>query len=111
MAIRQEDVASDDTLRAQTLCELLRGLLAAAVPVGIEGEINGARTVAQLLKLVSVEMRAQRAGDMAKICLPQHSVVEQTFNQNHRGKIGEPIPRRTSRPWSREGIDGRRRQR
>ena len=58
VAIRQEDVASDDTLRAQTLCQLLRGLLAAAIGIDIEGEINSARTVAQLLKLVSVEMRA-----------------------------------------------------
>ena len=56
MAIGQEDAASDDALRPETMCELLRGLLAAAVD--IEGEINGARAVAQLSKLVSVKMRA-----------------------------------------------------
>jgi len=41
VAIGQEDAASDDALRPETMCELLRGLLAAAVD--IEGEINGAR--------------------------------------------------------------------
>ncbi len=92
VALGQENAASGDALRAQTLCELLRGLLSAAVGVDIEGEINGARVVAQLLKLVSVEMRAQRAGDMAKTYLPQHCEVEQTFNQNHRGKLANRFP-------------------
>ena len=66
--------------------------MAAAVPVGIEGEINGARTVAQLLKLVSVEMRAQRAGDMAKICLPQHGIVEQPLDKDHLGALLNLLP-------------------
>ena len=56
VAIGQEDAASDDALRPETMCELLRGLLAAAVD--IEGEINGARAVAQLSKPVSVKMCA-----------------------------------------------------
>ena len=81
MAIGQEDAASDDALRPETMCELLRGLLAAAVD--IEGEINGARAVAQLSKLVSVKMRAQRAGDVAKTRLPQHGIVEQSLDENH----------------------------
>jgi hypothetical protein len=51
--------------------------LAAAVGIDIEGEINHARATAQLLKLVSVEMGAQRAGEVAKTCLPQHGIVEQ----------------------------------
>ena len=29
---------------------------------------------------------------MAKICLPQHGIVEQTFNQNHRGKLANRFP-------------------
>ena len=81
MAIGQEDAASDDALRPETMCELLRGLLAAAVD--IEGEVNGARAVAQLPKLVSVKMRAQRASDVAKTRLPQHSIVEQPLDENH----------------------------
>ncbi len=81
MALGQEDAASDDALRLETMCKLLRGLLAAAVD--IEGEINGARAVAQLPKLVSVKMRAQRAGDVAKTRLPQHSIVEQPLDENH----------------------------
>jgi len=111
VASGQEDATSGDALCAQALCQLLRDLLAAAVPVDIEGEINNARTVTQLLKLFSVEMGAQRTSGVAKTCLPQHRKIEQTFNQNYRGKLAKPIPRRTSHPWSRVGIGGRRRQR
>jgi len=57
--------------------------LAAAVGIDIEGEINRARAVAQLSKLVSVKMRAQRAGDVAKTRLPQHGMVEQPLDENH----------------------------
>ena len=66
--------------------------MSTAVGVDIEGEINGARVVAQLLKLVSIEMRAQRAGDMAKTYLPQRCEIEQTFHQNHRGKLANRFP-------------------
>jgi len=66
--------------------------LSTAVGVDIEGEINGARTVAQLLKLVSVEMRAQRAGDLAKTCLPQHGIVEQPLDENHLGALLNLLP-------------------
>jgi hypothetical protein len=92
VTIGQENAASGDALRPQTMCELLRGLLAAVVGVDIEGEINGARTIAQLLKLVSVEMRAQRTGGMAKTCVPQHREIEQTFDQNHCGKLANRFP-------------------
>ena len=90
MAIGQEDAASDDALRPETMCELLRGLLATAVD--IEGEINGARAVAQLSKLVSVKMRAQRAGDVAKTRLPQHGIVEQPLDENHRRALLNLFP-------------------
>jgi len=83
VAIGQEDAASDDALRPETMCELLRSLLAAAVGVDIEGEIDRARVVAQLPKLVSVKMRAQGAGDVAKTRLPQHGIVEQSLDENH----------------------------
>ena len=66
--------------------------MAATVRVDIEGEINGARTVTQLLKLVSVEIRAQRAGGVAKTCLPQDREIEQTFDQNHCGKLANRFP-------------------
>src|SRR5439155_795424 len=57
-------------------------LLATAIGVCIEGEINSARTVAQLLKLAGVQMRAQRAGDVAKTRLPQHGIIEQPLDEN-----------------------------
>src|SRR5439155_8211106 len=83
VAIRQEHAASGDALRAETTCESLRGLLATAVSIDIEGEIDGARTIAQLLKLAGVQMRTQRAGDVAKTGLPQHGIVEQSLDENH----------------------------
>lgn len=92
MAPGQKDAASGDALRLETMCELLRGLLAAAVGVEIEGEINGARTIAQLSKLVIVEMRAQRAGDVAKTRLPQHHIVEQPLDENHLGTLLNLLP-------------------
>ena len=92
MAIGQENAASGDALRPETMCESLRGLLAAAVGVDIEGEINGAWAVAQLMKLVSVEMRAQRASDMAKTRLPQRGIVEQPLDENHFGVLLNLLP-------------------
>jgi len=84
--------ASGDALGAETLCKSLRGSLAAAVGIDIEGEINGALAVAQLLKLESVEMRAQRTGDVAKTRLPQHGIVEQPLNENHLGTLLNLLP-------------------
>lgn len=92
MAIGQEDAASGDALRPETMCKQLRGLLAATVGIDIEGEIDRARAVTQLLKLASVEMRAQRAGDVAKAGLPQHGIVEQSFNKNHLGALLNLLP-------------------
>jgi len=105
VAIGQEHAASGDALRAETLCELLRGLLAAAVGIDIEGEINGARAVAQLLKLVSVEMGAQRAGDVAKTRLPQHGIVEQPLDENHLNLL--PGIQATFRAGEKSMSDGR----
>ena len=92
MTIGQEDAASDDALRLETLCELLRGLLAAAVGIDIEGEIDRARAVAQLLQLAGVQMRAQRAGDVTKTRLPQHGIVEQPLDENHFGAMLNLLP-------------------
>ena len=92
MAIRQEHAASADALRPETKCQLLRGVLATAVGICIEGEINGTRTVAQLLKLARVQMRAERAGDVAKTGLPQHGIVEQSLDENNFGAMLNLIP-------------------
>jgi hypothetical protein len=48
VASRQEHAASGNALRAETMCELPRGLLAAAVGIDIEGEINSARTLPEM---------------------------------------------------------------
>src|SRR5882724_8980244 len=88
----QEDAASGDTLRLETMCQPLRSLLAAAISIDIEGEINGARAVAQLAKLAGVEMGAQRTGEVAKTGLPPHGIVEQSFDQNHLGALPHSFP-------------------
>jgi len=67
-------------------------LLAAAVGIDIEGEKDRARAIAQLTKLVSVEMRAQRAGEVAKPRLPQHGIVEQSLDENHLGALLDLLP-------------------
>jgi hypothetical protein len=50
--------------------------LAAAVGVGIKGQIHGSRTVAQLPKLSRIEMGSQRTGDVVKTGLPKYGVIE-----------------------------------
>ncbi len=109
MAFGQEHAASGDALCAETLCQSLRGLLAAAVGIDIEGEINGARAIAQLSKLASVEMRAQRAGDVAKTRLPQHGIVEQPLDENHLGTLLNLLPgiQATFRAGEKSMSDGR----
>src|SRR5207302_4310050 len=92
VAIGQEHTARGDALRAETLCELPRGLLAAAVGIDIEGEIHGAPAIAQLLKLVGAEMCAEGAGKVAKARLPQHGVVEQPLDENHLGTLLNLLP-------------------
>ena len=92
MALRQKHATSGEALRPETMCELLRGLLATAVGIDIEGEIDRARAVAQLLKLASVQMRAQRAGDVAKTRLPQHGIVEQPLDENDLRAMLNLIP-------------------
>ena len=76
----------------ETKCKLLRSVLATAVVVCIEGEINGTRTFAQLLKLARVQMRAQRAGDVAKTRLPQHGIIEQPLDENDLGELLNLVP-------------------
>src|SRR5258708_33056978 len=56
----------------------------------VAGTVRG--RLARLWKLASVEWLAQGAGESAKTCLPQHGIVEQTFNQNHRGKLANGFP-------------------
>ncbi len=85
MTMGQEDAASGDPLRLETMCQPLRSLLAAAIGIDIEGEIDGARAVAQLAKLAGVEMDAQGTGDVAKTGLPQHGIVEQHRDCGRRG--------------------------
>jgi hypothetical protein len=88
----QEDAASGDTLRLETMCQPLRSLLAAAIGIGIEGEIKGARALAQLLKLIGIEMDAQGTGEVVKAGLPQHGIVEQPLDKNHFGALPDLLP-------------------
>ncbi len=52
----QEDAASGDAMCAEAMGQLLGGLLAALVGIDVEGEIDSARSLAQLVELLCVEM-------------------------------------------------------
>ncbi len=71
MAVREQYDANVQTLFSEAAGQRLRGALTAAVRIGIEGQVDGARTVTQLPKLPAVEVRSHRAGDVAKPRLPQ----------------------------------------
>ncbi len=92
MTRRQEDAESGDAVRAEAMGELLRGLLAATVVVDVEGEINSARAVAQLPKLVGGEMGAQRTGGIVEPRLPQHRKIEYTFDENNARELANRLP-------------------
>ena len=79
-------------LLAEPAGKRLRRLLAAAVGVGIKGQIDGSRAVAELSKLVRIEMVSHRAGDVVKAGLPQHGVVEQTLDENHFRILPDLLP-------------------
>src|ERR1700730_3624988 len=70
----------------------MRRLLASAVWVGIKGQIDGSRTVAQLPILAPVEMISHRAGNVAKTGLPQNGIVEQTLHENHFRRLMDLLP-------------------
>ena len=69
--VRQQYCANAQALFSEATGKRLRGALTTAIRIGIEGQVNGARTVTQLLKLAAVEVSSHRAGDVAKTCLPQ----------------------------------------
>ena len=91
--------SGSETRQAFKPCSLSRPasdlgrLLAAAVAVGIKGEIDGSRAaVAQLPKLVCIEMVSHRTGDVVKTGLPQRGVVEQTLDENHFRRLPDWLP-------------------
>src|SRR5580658_4186190 len=73
--------------------ERLHGTLPAAVGVGIKCQVDGAHTIAQLTKLVCVELSSHGAGDVAEAGLPQDGVIEQTLYENHFGTLPDLFPR------------------
>jgi len=92
VALWQHDAASSDTLSVKTMGKKFSGLLSALVGVNIEGEIDGARSFAQLVELLRVEMSSQRAGDVVKARLPHYGIVEEPLYQNHLGAIPDLLP-------------------
>ncbi len=68
---------------SETVGKRLRRLLAAAIAVGVKGQIDGSRAVAELPKLARIEMGSQRAGDVLKSGLPHRGIVEQSFDEDH----------------------------
>ena len=64
MAIRQRDAEGRYALSSKPVRQRLRGTLSAAVGVGIKGQVDGSHTIAQLTKLVCVELSSHRAGNV-----------------------------------------------
>ena len=83
VALGQRDQASGDASLPEPLREALGCLLAAAVAVGIKGQIDGPGTITELPKLAGIEMGSQRAGYVVKTRLSKHGVVEKALNENH----------------------------
>src|SRR5215471_1593848 len=82
VALGEPNQANGESSLAKSSREVLRGLLAATVAVGIEGEIDRPRGIAKLAQLTSVQMCAQRAGNVAESSLPQGGVVEEPLYQD-----------------------------
>ena len=89
---RQEDAARGNASRPETRCKLPRGLLSAAISVEIKGEINRARSVTELPKLVGAEMVPQCTGEVMKSCLAQHDVIEQSLDDDHLRTVLNSVP-------------------
>src|SRR5271170_5176675 len=92
VAIWQRDYTDVHALLSEPAGKQLRRMLAAAVRIGIKGQIDGSRTVAQLAILLPVEMTSHRTGDVVKTGLPQHGVVEQTLDKNHVRILPDLLP-------------------
>src|SRR5215471_3137106 len=82
-----------DPVRLQTLGELTRGFLSAAIGIGIERQIDAAHgAVAKLADLSGIQARSQRTGDVAKSCLPQSGPIKQTLHQHDLAAVANFLP-------------------
>jgi hypothetical protein len=77
---------------SKTTAELLGVLLAALVGIVIEGEKDGALAFEQLTKLAVVKVGSRRSGHVVEARLPQHSIVEQSFDQDHFRIMPDAFP-------------------
>src|ERR1700733_11250753 len=66
----QQDAKGHDAVCAKAVGQSLCSLLSALVGVNIEGEIDGALAITQLLELDVIQIGAQRAGCVLKTGLP-----------------------------------------
>ena len=67
-------------------------MLPAAIGVEIKGEINRARSVTELPKLIGAEMVPQCTGKVMKSCLAQHEVFEQSFDDDYLRSVLNSVP-------------------
>src|SRR5215469_9962789 len=70
MALGQRHGAHVYALIGELAGKRLRRSLAAAIHIGIKGQVDSSRTVAELPILVHIEMICHRAGDVVKTGLP-----------------------------------------
>src|SRR6516225_9132052 len=67
-------------------------LLPAAIGVEIKGEINRARSVTELPKLIGAEVVPQCTGEVMKSGLAQHDVIEQSLDDDHLRTVLNSVP-------------------
>ena len=92
MAFGQPYGANIQPLFSETAGKRLRGAGPAAVGIRIKGQIDGSRTITQLLKLAPIEMDSQGAGDMVKARLPNYGVIEKAFHQDDFRTVPDLLP-------------------
>ena len=92
VAIGQGDNSNRNVCTSELRGQTPGSLATAAVAVSIEGQPHSPMVAAQLLILWCIQMRAQRAGDVVKTCLPQCGIVEETFDQNDLRSGSDVVP-------------------
>jgi len=82
MAFRQSHLRRRKSPGDQSFCKCIRGVLPAAIRIGIKGHVNSSMPIAELFELASIEVSAHRAGNIAKPGLPQYGIIKQALDEN-----------------------------
>ena len=98
VALGQRHGAHVYALLAESADKRLCRLLATAVPIGIKGQVDGSRTVAELAELARIEIGTHRAGDVAESRPATMRRSRTALRPESPLDIGGPGPMSTSHP-------------